>query len=151
MAVGAAVAAVAGTALTIAGQRKAAKNEARAARENASQKRLQALELLDRFEINSQSLLLEGELVKGKQRVSFAGKGIEVGAGSALSTIEETNSIVARQLLLDRKEAEFKAGQLRKGADIDVRLAGDIKSARKLQNIGAFLSGAGAVARSGVF
>lgn len=149
MATGAAVAAVAGTAITIAGQRKEAKAKARAARENAQQKRLQALELLDRFEINSQALTIQGEQHKGKQKISFASKNIDIGTGGALSTIEETNSIVARQIALDRKEANFKAHQLRLGADTDMRLAGDIRSASNLQTAGTFLSGAGAVAKAG--
>ncbi len=145
MATGTALAAVAvaGTAISVIGQRKAAKAQARAARENAQQKRLQALELLDRFEINSQSLLVEAELTKGKQKVSFAGKGIDISAGSALSTIEETNAVVAKQIMLDRREAEFKAAQLRRGADIDVTLAGDIRRAQRLRTVGTFLSGAG--------
>jgi len=151
MATGAAVAVIAGTAITIAGQRKEAKSQARAARENAQSKKLQAFELLDRFEINSQALRLEGELVKGQQRTSFAGKGIDIAAGSALSTIEETNSIVARQLLLDRKEAQFKVAQLRRGAEADIRLAGDIRSTQRLRQFGTFLSGAGSAAATGAF
>ena len=75
MATGAAVAVVVGTGLTIAAKRKQAKAEARAARENAANKRIQALELLDRFEINKEALLLEGEVFKGTQKVGFAGKG----------------------------------------------------------------------------
>ena len=139
-------AAVIGTAVQISAQKKAAKSQARAARENANAKRLQALDLLDRQEINAQALRAEGELLKGKQKVGFGGKGIDIGTESALNVIEETNSIVARQLLIDRREAEFKAAQLRSGAAIDVRLAGDIRSASRLQTAGTFLSGAGAVA-----
>tara|TARA_R110000782_G_scaffold183574_1_gene273867 strand:+ start:4807 stop:5274 length:468 start_codon:yes stop_codon:yes gene_type:complete len=148
MATGAAVAAVAGTAITIAGQRKAAKAQEAAANSNAAQKRLQAMELLDRFEINSQGLKAEGELMKAQQQTSFAGKGIDIGSGSALSVIEETNSLVARQILLDRKEAIFKASQLQRGADTDTRLAGDIRSASRLAQVGTFLSGAGSAAGS---
>ena len=149
MATGAAVAAVAGTVITIEGQRREARAQARAARQNAKAKRLQALELLDRFEINSQALVLEGELVKGQQKVSFAGKGIDIGAGGALSTIEETNAIVAKQLILDKKEADFKVAQLRAGADADLTLAGDIRSAQRLRSLGTLIGGAGAAASAG--
>lgn len=142
MATGAAVAAVIGTTIAIVGQQKAARAEASAARENAEQKRIQALELLDRADINANALLLEGELLKGQQKVGFAGKGIDIGAGSALNVIEETNSIIAKQLLLDKREANFKAKQLRSGASADVSLAGDIRSAQRLRTAGTFLSGA---------
>lgn len=146
MATGAAAAAVAGTVITIEGQRREARAQASAARQNAKAKRLQALELLDRFDINSQALVLEGELVKGKQKISFASKGIDIGSGSALSTIEETNAIVAKQLILDKKEADFKVEQLRAGADADLTLAGDIKSSQRLRSLGTLFSGVGQTA-----
>ncbi len=147
MATGAAVVTVAGTVMSIQAQKKEAEAQARAAKENAQAKREQALELLDRLELNNQALIVEGELLKGKQQIDFAGKGIETGTGSALSVIEETNSLVARQLMMDKREADFKVKQLRSGAEADVRLAGDIKSASRLQQMGTFLSGAGAVAK----
>ena len=146
MATGAAVAAVVGTGVTIYGQQKEAKAKARAAKKNAELKRLQALELLDRFEINSQALMAEGELLKDRQKVDLASRGIDIGSGSALSVIEETNALVARQLILDRKEAEFKAQQLRSGADMDVELAGDIRSAANIRSVGTFLSGVSSAA-----
>ena len=149
MATGAAVAAVAGTLITIEGQRREAKAQAAAARQNAKAKRLQALELLDRFDINSQTLVIEGELVKGKQRTSFASRGIDVGSGTALSVIEETNAIVAKQLILDKREADFKVAQLRSGADADLSLAGDIRSSQRLRSLGTLFSGAGSAAAAG--
>ena len=146
MATGAAVAVVAGTVITMKAQQKEASAQARVARENAKNKREQALELLDRLEINSSRLVQEGELLKAKQQVTFAGRGVDIGAGTALSVIEETNSLVARQLILDRKEADFKVKQLRSGAEADVTLAGDIQSSARLRQFGTFLSGAGRVA-----
>lgn len=148
MATGAAVAVVAGTAISIAGQRKAAKAKRAATESNAAAKREQALELLERFELNSQNFKAEGELLKAQQQTGFAGKGIDIGSGSALSVIEETNSMVARQIMLDRKEADFKALQLNRGAAVDMNLAGDIESASRLSQIGTFLSGAGQAAGS---
>lgn len=149
MAAGAAVAVVGGTILSIEAQRKEAEAQARAARQNAKAKREQALELLDRLELNNEALIVEGELLKGKQKIDFAGRGIETTSGSALSVIEETNSMVARQLMLDKKEADFKVKQLRAGAEADITLAGDIKAASRLRQMSTFLSGAGAVAGAG--
>lgn len=149
MATGAAVAAVGGTAITLVGQHQAAKAEEAAARSNAEQKRIQALELLERFEINSATMKGEAELLKAQQQTSFASKGIDIGSGSALSVIEETNAMTARQLILDRKEAQFKANQIRMGASNDERLAGDLRSANRFRMAGTFLSGAGQAASAG--
>jgi len=146
MAEGAAAAAVVGTIVQLSAKSKEAKAQARAARSNAESKRLAALELLDRFELNTQALIVEGERLKAQQKTDFAGKGIDIGTGSALDVVEETNSLVAQQIILDKKEADFKAGQLLRGAEADVRLAGDIKKGARLEKLGIFLSGAGQVA-----
>ena len=146
MATGAAVAVVAGTVISMKAQQKEAAAQARAAKQNAQAKREQALELLDRLELNNEALIVEGALLKGKQKTDFASRGIQVDVGSALNTIEETNSLVARQLMMDKKEADFKVKQLRSGAEADIRLAGDIKSASRLRQMGTFLSGAGKLA-----
>ena len=87
-----------------------------------------------------------GELLKGKQQIDFAGRGIEITSGSALTTIEETNSMIARQLMMDKREADFKVKQLRSGAEADITLAGDIKSAARTRQFATFLQGAGSVA-----
>lgn len=148
MAAGAAVATVVGTGISLVGQHQAAKAEEAAARFNANQKRIQALELLERFEINSATMRGEAELLKAQQQTSFASKGIDVGSGSALSVIEETNSMTARQIILDRREAEFKAEQIRLGASNDESLASDLRRANNLRMAGTFLSGAGQAASS---
>lgn len=149
MATGAAVAVVAGTVITMKAQQKEAEAQARAARQNAQAKREQALELLDRLDINSAKLLQEGAGLKAKQLTAFASRGIDVGSGAPLSVVEETNSLITRQLLLDKKEAEFKARQLESGAEADTRLAGDIESSARLRSLGTFLSGAGKAASAG--
>lgn len=149
MATGAAVATVGGTIIAMEGERKAARAQQRAARANAEAKRLQALEMLDRFEINSRALVMEGEQAKAQQQVAIAGRGIDVSSSAALNLIEETNAMVARQLILDRKEAMFKAEQLRRGADMDTQLASDIGKASRLKRMGMFFGGMGSAASAG--
>jgi hypothetical protein len=48
---------------------------------------------------------------------------------------------VINQLILDKREALYKAEQLRRGADIDTGLAGDIRAASRLEAAGSFLRG----------
>ena len=140
MATGAAVAVVGGTALKIAADRKAAKAKARAARAEAGAKRAQAFELLERFEINADALRQEGEQFKATQIAIAAGTGLA--EKSLLTLMEDTNRKITREISNQRREAEFKADQVIAGADIDTKLAGDIKSASRLQTIGTFLQGA---------
>lgn len=147
MSIASAGAAIIGTLIVMQGQRDAARSEAAAASRNAQLKRLQALELLDRFDINARQLFQEGELFKADQELSFASRGVDISSGSALNVIHETNATVLREYALQKREAQFKAEQLMAGADIDQRLAGDIQSSASKQRLGTFLTGVGTVAR----
>ena len=137
---GAAAAAIVGTAISVSAKRKAAKAEARAASERAEAKRKQAYELLDRFEINKQVLQREGKQIKSRQTAAFTKGGIDVGTGTPLHVMEDTNLKIDREIINQKREAEWKADALMRGADIDLRLAGDIKKASDLETMGSFLN-----------
>jgi len=149
MAYGAAAAAVVGTYITIQAQNKEARAKSRAARENAKLKRLQALEVLDRADINKDVLIKQAAQLKGKQRTVFGGRGIDVSTGSALDVVEETDSMVAEQIALELREANWTADQLRRGADLDITQAKQISEINKWRNISTFLSGAGTAFAAG--
>ena len=137
-AAGIAVAAV-GTTIQIIQSRNAAKQKARAARQQAESKRLQASEILARFGINAKITKEEGRLFQAEQTVRAIKAGL--GRSTTLAFLEDTQRKIDRAVELDRRDAEFKASQLERGADIDVRLAQDIKKASRLQTAGLFLSG----------
>lgn len=143
MAYGAAAVAVVGTIIAIQGEKKRAKAEQRAALQNAETKRLQSLELLDRFEINAQKLVMEGEQTKGMQLQQFASRGIGVNSNSALNLIEESNSLIAREYALRKREVNHQSEMLRRGADIDVEQASQIRSLSRMRQQGMFLGGVG--------
>ena len=143
MAYGAAAVAVVGTIISIQGEKKRARAEQRAALQNAETKRLQALELLDRFEINADKLAIEGEQVKGQQLSQISGRGISINSNAALNLIEETNSLLAREYALRKREVTHQAEMIRRGADIDVETASNIRSASRIRQTGMFLQGAG--------
>ena len=150
MAVGAAVVAVAGLAVTLYGNHKASEAQEEAMNAKAAAKRKQADDLMERFEQNVLALEVSGKQFGEGQSAQFAKGGVEIGEGSPLLAIENTFSSVQRQIGIERKEAEDKAELLRSGADVDVTLGGDIRTAGQIQNVGTFLQGASTIyAKSG--
>lgn len=143
MAEGAAVMAIGGTLMEMEGQKGSARAQAAAARRNAEQKRLEALELLDRFEVNAAAMRGQGEIEVSNQMLNAAARGVDVGSGSTLDMFEQTRAVVAEEIALRRREANFQAKQLMRGASNDERYARDVKRASKYQQWGTFLRGAG--------
>jgi len=132
-------AAVGGTAVQIIQARNAAKQKSRAAREQAQAKRLQAGEILARFGINAGITREEGRVFQSEQ----IGRAVKSGLSesSTLALLEDTQRKIDRAIELDRRDAEFRAGQLETGATIDERLARDIRKAKRLETAGIFLTG----------
>ena len=151
MATGAAVAVVASTVVQIDASRKAAKARARALRARADGKRQQAEELLKRNEFNIEQQEMAAEEFKGSQIVGFAKAGVALGTGVTLAALEDTQTRLDRAIQISREEAEFKANQLLAGADIDTRLASDVRSAERRERLGIFLGGAKQTIDTGVF
>lgn len=145
MAVGA-IAAAAGTAISLYAEEKRQKAQKRAAEAQAEAKRQQAFELLARSEINIERLKKEAELFRSRQTVAIAAGGADVGSGANLLVQEQLVSDLANSIANQRREARFKSEQLFRGADIDTNLAGDIQKAGNLSLLGGALSGAGQVA-----
>lgn len=116
-----------------------ANSERRQLRELEELRRQEALELLDRSEINIQTLRAEGELFKGKQKLDFASRGIDIGSGSALSVIEESNSQVLRQILLERRQTAFQVEQKNKEAASAREKFGEVGRVQRLRQAGTIL------------
>lgn len=93
----------------------------KSANEQASLKRAQAKELLARTELNVQETFRQGERLKGQQVTSFAGSGVDLGSSSVLAMLEDSAGQIRRDVYNMRKEANFDADQLMKGAEFDVR------------------------------
>lgn len=148
MATGSTAVVVAGTVMSYIGNKQAAEDQEAAARIQAENKRLQAKEMLERFELNKEEMLRTEKNVIGQQLAAYSKSGVDVGSGAALAVMEDTNRKIQRQIRLEKREAEFKAEQLYRGADIDLSLAGDISKASKIQNIGIFLRGASSAYRT---
>lgn len=133
---------VTGAVVSYLGAEEARAQEEKAAKANAKLKKAQAVELLDRFEINSQSLERLGQETAANQQGAYIKGGVDASTGSSLLMMEDTFSKIQRQIGLEKREADFKAKQLIRGANIESDLAGDISKAKKVENIGLFVSGA---------
>jgi hypothetical protein len=132
---------IGGTILGAIGQRKSAKAQARAARAQAAAKREQADEMLKRAKFNAAVMREKGRGLQAEQIGAFAKSGVALTSGSTLAALQDTVSTVSLSVQQMLDEADFKANQLRMGADVDTRLAGDIRSASKWAIGGTLLSG----------
>jgi len=142
MAVGA-VASIVGSSLGVYSQYKQSQVEEKNIGERSSSKRTQGFELLARSEINIGELKQEAEKFKAGQVAAFAASGVDISSNATLTQLEQTNRDVSNQIVLERREASFRATQIFKDADNDVSLMKDIKSARGINMFAGVLSGAG--------
>jgi hypothetical protein len=132
---------IGGTILGAIGQSKSARAQARAARAQAAAKREQADEMLKRAKFNAAVMREQGRGLQQQQIAAYAKSGVALSSGSTLAALQDTVSTVSLSVQQMLDEADFKANQLRMGADVDARLAGDIKSAGKWAVAGTLLSG----------
>lgn len=129
-----------GTLANAGSQIASANSRAEAARRDSFFKELQADEILSRARINKKRIARDGESFKSEQIAAFAGSGVDI-SGSALLALEETNRRITEALFDADRESQFKADQLRRGADVSRDLASDIKSAGFFGALGTTLSG----------
>ena len=120
-----------------------AKAQVKALEAEAETKRLESLELLERFNINAESLKKDVRVHEGEQVALLAKSGVAVGSGSSLSIMVDNAKKLQRELDNREREAQFKVDQLNRGADIDIELAGDVRKAGRLRRIGIILGGVG--------
>jgi hypothetical protein len=110
--------------------------EARVAFRDAELKERQAEEILSRAQSNAAIARLSGQQLRGEQGAAFAKGGVDVGTGSPLLMMEQTNIEIEREVQSINREAQFEAEQLRRGAIVDKQQAQDIKVATRLKVVG---------------
>lgn len=138
----AAAAGLVGTGLGVYADYQKSKAQQRAVEEGADAKRQQAYELLSRSDVNIQRLKREAEVFKATQVGQVARSGAAL-RGNTLIQMEQLNSDLLETIADQRREAAFKAEQLMRGADIDTRLASDIRQDRSLSLFAGILGTAG--------
>ena len=141
-------AAVLGTGVSIYGQRKAAKARQAALNAAAGAKRQAALAMLDRFELNKKMIQEEGRVIQGKQVGAFAKAGVDVGEGTPLAVLEQTNKTIVKTIDLEEMEVDAQVAAMLAGASADETAGYQAKEASKYQMLGTFFSGAGTAAEA---
>jgi len=134
-----------GTVAGIASSLSESEAAARRRRDIARENRRKSIEVMERLEITSEQLRLEAQGISAEQTV----KGISAGlsAESSLRLITDTERKLQRQLVIERREAEFRAEALLRGADIEERLAKEEKKAGKLRAFSFLARGGGQALR----
>lgn len=131
------IVAMAGTAISAWSSMEAGKAEAGAFEDSAFAKRRRANSVMERFDINAEFTRLEGKSFKGKQLAAFAGGGVDIGSGAALSAMEDTANKIERRIEIDKMEAESNRDSLLMAADLDIKSA---RAAEKGGQLGALSS-----------
>lgn len=137
--------AVAGTALSVYGQLKAANAEQEAAQREADNRRLQAEEVLRRGKEKEITLTHQGEQLLGAQATGFGKSGITL-EGSPLLAMETARNAITRDILESRRDSQFRADQLIRGADAQTILAEQRREAANWNVAGTILTSASNVA-----
>ena len=136
----------AGLTATLIGNAESAKAQEELAREDQEIKNLQADEIVIRSRLNDVELKRVGDELTGRQLTGFARSG--VGGASTFLFMARAAKQVARERLLAERDANFRAGQLRRGADIAGQLGEDIGRAGRISTIGTLLTGTARLADS---
>ena len=144
MATGAAIGAFAvGTAFQVKGQLDAAEAQAEHLRSEATSRRSQAKELLRRGQIQLTNIKLQGKQLIGEQTAATAAKGFDVGTGSSLAIMEQTQRNIVDRVLESERELNFQNASLLAGATSFEDAARRTKRAGDVGAVGTLFSGAG--------
>lgn len=133
---------LAGTAISVYGQVKAANDKADAEQRAAELKRIESKEILDRAKINESVLGTEEIGAISNQIGGYAAGNVDVTTGSPLIAMEATHSYYQRELLNMQREAKFRSDQSLAGAASADTLSGEERSAGILNAAGSVITGA---------
>lgn len=144
MAEGAAAAAIVGTGIQIYGSAQEAKEKKRVLMAQQQSRNEQAMELMDRYEINAKSLEKDFE----KYKAGIEGAVVKSGwamSGSPLLAMEQAVKDFHEQQYMNRREAYFSAEQMRREGQFIGSQIRPMEQAARLQQAGYFMQGASQV------
>lgn len=148
MAAGAALAVIGGG-VQAYGQMQAAKAQADAAKLDSMMRFQQGNEILSRAEVESETMFLEGEAFKANQLSRQAASGVQLGAGSTLLALEDSNQKILMGIDNMKRDATFRANQLFAEGRQLKKDARNIKRAGTISAAGSLLSAGGMAAMKG--
>lgn len=141
MAAGTAALAIGSTVFQAKNQMDASRLRARAARRNAFALDEQARETLRRSKVNDEIKKREGRKFIGRQVSAFSRGGIDVGTGSPLEVLAETQAQIDRERLEDRIQAQAEARSIRAGASNLRSEARAERASAPFRTVGTLLGG----------
>lgn len=121
-------------------QREAAAVEAQAMERNAQGKRLQAVEELERLEINKQLIQREAKQTQAGQAAAFIKGGVEL-SGSPLAVLAQTQKFAAEEIGRLDRVTRFDIAQLGRQAGSEEALARSRVRSAKLMARATILTG----------
>lgn len=113
----------ASTAAGAAGASKSAKAVKKAAATRALLAGAEADSVLENGKRQAGLIMWNSERLVGQQVASQAVSGVVIGDGSARAVVEETRNLAKMDALITMQDANFRANQIRQGADFEVMAA----------------------------
>lgn len=135
---------IVGTALNVYGQQKAAEAQAGAARADAANKAALAQEVMDRANVNAETMMREGRNMAGNQASQYAAGNVDVGSGTPLLAMENTLAETRRKINNMETEARFRAQQYLISGAAEKDLADQTMQAGYFRMAGSLISTGGA-------
>lgn len=137
------IAIFAGAGLKAYGQYQAGQAQARAAKLQAKMKQAQASEMLDRMVIQEDRMNKQGQAYKADQLNDYSSHGVEIGTGSTLLALEDTNMKISQGIDDMRRDTIFRANQIIQGASYESQQGRDATTAGAISAGGSLLEGVG--------
>lgn len=132
---------IAGAGLQAYGQYEASRQQAEASRAEATMRRQQSKEILERLQLQEQSLEQTARTAIASQEGAFARGGVALGEGVTLVAMEDTNAKINMEIENARRDAFFRSKQLEQSAKFEEKAAGQFETAGMI-SAGATLLGA---------
>jgi len=122
---------VGGAALNMLASYRKSKEEEKAALMNARLQRLQADEVLDRARVSSEEVRNDAMRLIGDQRTAIAGSGASLeGSSMTLTSMQDAVSAMTKNIGFIQRDAQWKAKQIRMGADMSQTAADNLRDSR---------------------
>ena len=140
---------VGGAALNMLASYRKSKEEEKAALMNARLQRLQADEVLDRARVSSEEVRNDAMRLIGDQRTAIAGSGASLeGSSMTLTSMQDAVSAMTKNIGFIQRDAQWKAKQIRMGADMSQTAADNLRDSRGINLLTQGLNSGGNIMES---
>jgi hypothetical protein len=134
---------LAGTTLSALAIYQEGQDRAESLLEDARNKRLQSIEILNRANQNTEIYKKKANEVMSQQIATYAKSGVDVSTGAPLDALSESVDVMVSEINNIRREAAFEASQVMKESKSREKLAGQMDTASKLSILASGLKAGG--------